>query len=149
VTTEHFHARTAAEIDQCANFLKLAIPAQGWRITYTPWREKRSLSQNSFMHVIYRDISNYLISKGRSEWTPGKVKLMLKNKYLGWTEVEFTDVVTGQVTTREVLKSSSALDVGAANHFITEIIEWAASIGIEIKVPAECEYRDVLNTQNR
>lgn len=119
-----------------------------YRVNIVLWREKRSISQNSLQHVIYSDISKYLISKGRIEWTEKKVKESLKSKFLGWEQREIIDVVTGEITVKEMLKESSKLDVGEAFHYTTQIIEWAESIGCEIKIPAKCEYREIMERQN-
>lgn len=137
------------KLDQWANLLKLSWPKSGYRIVWGPWREKRSLSQNAFQHVIYEDISAYLMSKGRTDCTAEWVKEMLKNKFLGWTEKEFVDVVTGERKMREVLRSTAGLDVGASYHYTTEIIDWAQSIGCEIKIPARCEYREMADRENQ
>jgi hypothetical protein len=148
IAMQFIHAQTPTDIDQLATFLKATMPREGWRVSFSVWREKRSLSQNAFQHVVYQEISDYLIKRGRKDCTPEWVKDMLKNKFLGWTEREFVDVVTGQKQTREVQKSSAALDMGAANHYITQILEWASSIGLEIRVPADCEYRKLAEKQN-
>lgn len=126
----------------------MAIPKEGWRITFTPWRESRSLSQNALQHVIYSDISTYLITKGRTDCTPDWVKEALKNKFLGWEPRVYTDIVTGEKKVREVLRETSKLDKGEACHYITQIIAWAESIGLEIKIPAACEYREMLDKQS-
>lgn len=118
------------------------------RLSLAEWKEKRSLSQNALQHVIYGDVSKYLISHGRTDWTPEKVKESLKNKYLGWESREFVDVETGEVKTREVLRSTAKLDKGESCHYTTQIIEWAASIGFEVRIPAKCEYRDLMERQN-
>ncbi len=141
-------AINALQIDQFSNFLKMSIPKEGWRVTFAPWKEKRSLDQNAFQHVIYGELSTYLITKGRTDCTPDWVRNALKNKFLGWEPREFTDIVTGEKRGREVLRSTAALDKGEACHYITQIIEWASSIGYEVKIPAKCEYRDMLNKQN-
>jgi hypothetical protein len=119
-----------------------------YRVNIVEWRSKRSISQNSLQHVIYSDISKYLISKGRIEWTEKKVKESLKSKFLGWEQREIIDVVTGEITVKEMLRESSKLDVGEAFHYTTQIIEWAESIGCEIKIPAKCEYREIMERQN-
>ena len=141
-------AVTAQQIDQCAALLKMAIPETGWRITFVPWRDSRSLSQNALQHVIYSDISAYLITKGRTDCTPEWVKDALKNKFLGWEEKVYTDIVTGEKRVREVLRQTSKLDKGEACHYTTQIIDWASSIGCEIKIPASCEYREMMENQN-
>ena len=119
-----------------------------YRVNIVLWRDKRSISQNSLQHVIYNEISKYLISKGRIEWTEKKVKESLKSKFLGWEQREIIDVVTGEITVKEMLRESSKLDVGEAFHYTTQVIEWAESIGCEIKIPAKCEYREIMERQN-
>ena len=37
-----------------------------FRMVLKPWREKRSLSQNALSHMWYSEISEYLISRGKS-----------------------------------------------------------------------------------
>ena len=118
------------------------------RVQVSEWREKRSLSQNALQHVIYSDISKYLISKGRKDWTPEYTKKQLKNKFLGWVNEEYIDIETGERTIKSVLKPTAGLDKGDAYHYTTQIIEWAESIGCEIRIPAKCEYRELMERQN-
>jgi len=120
-----------------------------YRVSVKEWREKRSLSQNSFQHVIYAELSKCLIGRNYPEWNEKKVKENLKNKFLGWIDKEFTDIVTGEVTIKSELVSTSGLDVGDAYHYTTQIIEWSESIGCHIKIPAKCEYRDLQEKQDR
>ena len=110
---------------------------------------KRSLDQNALQHCIYQEVSAYLIRNKRKECNPAWVKKMLKNKYLGWTQEAFTDVLTGEVVQRDVLRSTSALDVGEAYQYTTQILDWADSIGCEIKIPANCQYRQIMEQQNQ
>jgi len=117
--------------------LKLKITSSG----------KRSLSQNSFQHVIYGEISQYLVSKGRSEWTPDFVKKNLKNKFLGWKQEPFVDIKTGERREIWTLRKTSELDKGESMNYTTQILDWAESIGCSIKIPESCEYRDCLNEQ--
>ncbi len=109
---------------------------------------KRSLSQNSFQHVCYQEISKYLVAKGRSEWTPEFVKKNLKNKMLGWKAETFIDVKTGERRDIWTLKSSSKLDKGEAMNYITEILDWAESIGCHIRIPEDSEYMKLMQSQN-
>ena len=124
--------------DESGNALKFKITKYG----------KRSLSQNAFQHVIYQEISKYLISKGRSEWSPDFVKDNLKNKFLGWTLKEYIDVSDGSVSTREVLRKTSTLDKGESFNFTTAILEWSESIGCHIRIPDDCAYRQMMEEQN-
>jgi len=119
------------------------------KVVICEWREKRSLSQNALQHVIYGDISKYLVANGRDKWTPEYTKKQLKNKFLGWIDEEYIDIETGECTIKSVLRGSSSLDKGEAYHYTTQIIEWAESIGCEIRIPAKCEYRDLQEQQNQ
>lgn len=109
---------------------------------------KRSLSQNSFQHVCYQEISKYLAAKGRNEWTPEFVKKNLKNKLIGWQSETFVDVKTGERRDIWTLKSSSKLDKGEAMNYITQILDWAESIGCHIKIPEDSEYMKAMQSQN-
>ena len=123
--------------DQGGGALKVKITNSG----------KRSLSQNSFQHVCYQEISKYLVAKGRNEWTPEFVKKNLKNKMLGWKAETFVDVKTGERREIWTLKSSSKLDKGEAMNYITQILDWAESIGCHIKIPESSEYMKLMQSQ--
>lgn len=122
-------------------------PNKGFRVNIKAWRESRSLSQNAFQHVIYGEISKYLIKKGRTDWSNTKVKFEMKNNFLGWVDTECTNVSTGEVTTRQVLKSTSGLDAGEACDYITKLLGFANNIGCSIRIPADSEYQKLIDKQ--
>ncbi len=127
--------------------LELADSNKRYRVKIVEWRERRSITQNGLQHSIYGVVSKFLIAKGREDWTPEKVKDNLKNKFLGWHDSEFVDVVTGEVTIKSVLVPTSGLDKGESYHYTTQIIEWCESIGCEIRIPEKCDYRDLMKQQ--
>lgn len=112
------------------------------------WVDKRSLSMNALQHCIYAEVSRYLISKGRSEWSPHFVKKNLKNKFLGWEVEYFIDVVTGARSEVQSLRKTSGLDRGDSYLYTEQIIEWSRSIGCEIKIPEKCEFMSLQASQN-
>ncbi len=120
---------------------------RAYRVTVVQWREKRSLSQNAFQHVIYKEISDYLVSKGRTDWTEKKTKFEMKNNFLGWEITKCTNVHTGEITTKETLIETSGLDVGTSGDYTTKLLDFAQSINCTIKIPSQCDYRDYLNRQ--
>ena len=126
----------------------LDLVNKAYRVNIVAWREKRSLSQNAFQHVIYQEISKYLISNGRPDWCEKTVKRNMKNKYLGWTKEEFVDVITGEVTIKEELKETSKLDVGDSFEYTTNLLAWCGGMGIYIKIPEQCEYRELQEKQD-
>lgn len=145
---QYWRAQTKDQLENCFKHLRDSMPESGWRIEWKPWRDIRSLSQNAFQHVIYAEISQYLIGKGRTDCDEQWVKKMLKNRFIGWVDEEFTDVVTGQKTIRSVLKSTKKLDVGEATHYIDQILAWAADIGCWIQIPAHSEYAKYKESQD-
>ena len=108
----------------------------------------RSLSQNALSHCIYSELSKYLIQKGRTDCSPDWIKRMLKNRLLGWIDETYTDIVTGQKTTRQELRHTSSLDKGEMMDYLTQIIEWSSSIGLEIKIPVNSTYFKLMESQN-
>ncbi len=109
---------------------------------------KRSLSQNAFQHIIYQEISKYLISKGRTDWTPEYTKENMKNAFLGWKDKEYIDVKTGKRSVRSVLRKTSTLDKGDSFRFTTDLIGFSESIGLMIKIPESSDYMKFKNEQN-
>ena len=138
----------AAEI--CGQLINIVRSSnKAYRVTICEWRERRSLSQNAFQHLIYKEVSGYLIKHGRAQCSPEWVKSNLKNKFLGWCESEFVDIETGEVSKRQELKSTRSLDVGDSMFYTTQILDWACSIGCEIKIPDKCEYRRLMDSQTK
>ncbi|AUR85310.1 recombinase [Vibrio phage 1.071.A._10N.286.46.A12] len=109
---------------------------------------RRSLPQNDYQHVLYSEISKHLILKGRNDWCPKFTKRNLKNKFLGWKKEIVVDIKTGEVTEVLELRSTKDLDKGEAMNYITQILDWAESIGCHIKVPEDSEYMKAMQSQN-
>lgn len=129
--------------------MELAQEGKRYRVSIVEWRDKRTLTQNALQHSIYNTVSEYLIAKGRTDWIPKVAKYNLKHKFLGWHDVKFTDIITGEVTFKEELVSSSGLDKGDAHFYTTQIIEWAEGIGCEIRIPEKCDYRKIQMEQEK
>ncbi|MFL4364003.1 hypothetical protein P9428_22590, partial [Escherichia coli] len=78
-----------------------------FRMVLKPWREKRSLSQNALSHMWYSEISEYLISRGKSFATAAWVKDALKHTYLGY---ETKDLVKWSTKTGHRVRVFSSID---------------------------------------
>ena len=94
---------------------------QCFRLQVKPWREKRSLSQNSLLHMWLAEISEYLIKSGRTDATPEWVKRNLKKTYLGCEEVTYTDFITGEKTTTWEPRHTADLDTGEMHIFLVKV----------------------------
>ncbi len=131
-----------------------------FRMVLKPWREKRSLSQNALSHMWYSEISEYLISRGKTFATPDWVKDALKHTYLGYETKELVDVVTGEIhtylgyetkdlvdvvtgdiTTIQSLRHTSDLDTGEMYVFLCKVEAWAVNIGCHLTIPQSCEFQ--------
>lgn len=134
-------------IQNMAQLVAFIAALRTWRIdrpllfAWKPYRAKRSVPQNALLHAWIGEISKHLVARGRVDCSPPWVKEMLKNKYLGWELVDFTDVETGEVTTKEVLKKSSELDTGDMHRFLNCIEVWALDyLGLPLASPENSEY---------
>ncbi|MCI1672331.1 YbcN family protein [Citrobacter braakii] len=120
---------------------------QCFRLQLKPWREKRSLSQNSLSHVWYEEISAYLIKRGKSFATPEWVKDALKHTYLGYETTERVDVVTGEVTSVQSLRHTSKLETGEMHIFLCKVEAWAMNIGCHLPIPESSEFQSLRDKQ--
>ncbi|ENN7401696.1 YbcN family protein [Escherichia coli] len=122
--------------------IQLLLESGGcWRLIIRPWRDKRSLSQNALSHMWYSEISEYLISRGKTFATPEWVKDALKHTYLGYETRELVDVVTGEITAIQSLRHTSDLDTGEMYVFLCKVEAWAMNIGCHLTIPQSCEFQ--------
>ncbi|ELC2813578.1 YbcN family protein [Salmonella enterica] len=121
---------------------------QSFRLILKPWREKRSLSQNSLSHMWYAEISEYLIRRGKSFATPDWVKDALKHTYLGYETKERVDVVSGEITTVQSLRHTSDLDTGDMYIFLCKVEAWAMDIGCHLTIPSDSQYQKLKEAQD-
>lgn len=120
---------------------------QCYRLQIKPWREKRSIPQNSLSHMWYSEISEYLIRSGRTDATPEWVKRNLKKTYLGCVEVTYTDFITGEKTTSWEPRHTSELDTGEMHDFLCKVEAWCAQFGLALTIPHNCEFQQLRDKQ--
>jgi len=113
---------------------------QYYRIRVEPWQEKRSLSQNALFHVWMRQLSEFLIARGRPNCSPDWCKDAMKFTFLGFEETEFVDVKTGARIVRETLKHTSKLKTGDMFNFMTNVQAWCLDIGCFLNIPESSEF---------
>ena len=121
--------------------LPMLDSGETYRLIIKPWREKRSLNQNALSHMWYSEISEYLISRGKTFATPAWVKDALKHTYLGYETKDLVDVVTGDITTIQSLRHTSDLDTGEMYVFLCKVEAWAMNIGCHLTIPQSCEFQ--------
>jgi len=108
---------------------------------------RRSLSQNALFHKWCVEISDFLIKKGRKIWTPEFTKDSLKHTFLGYEEVERTDMKTGVIRVSSELKHTSKLATPEMYFFMSQVDAWANNVGCNVTIPARCDYSDLKQKQ--
>ena len=116
-----------------------ATPLQ---IELKPYRNPRSISQNSLFHKWCKEISDKFIERVENA-SPENIKLYLKHMFLG-TE----SLVLGNTVIKDQVKQSSKLDVGEMLHFMDQIYHWSLDHGIILTVPEDSDYQKEKALQN-
>ncbi|EPL4467520.1 YbcN family protein [Proteus mirabilis] len=120
---------------------------QPHRIIIKPWKNKRSLSQNSLSHLWYDEISKYLCKNGIKH-TKESVKDMMKHTFLGYEEVEMINAVTGDIELIKQLRKTSDLDTGDMYFYMEQIERWAVGINCFVTIPDNSEYMKLKRKQD-
>lgn len=100
----------------------------------------RSLSQNALLHVWFDTMATHFSKK--VDTNAEQMKALMKYKFLG-TE----DVIVGNTVIEGQLRHTSKLDKGEMMHFMNQIHEWAADHGVNLPIPAESEYMNLMQAQ--
>lgn len=137
------------------------------RVTIEPFKKKRSLSQNALYWqwiteaVAWLDARNYawtsrldeeiLREAGGEEAVAKKLWLHKSHKatFLGFREVEYVDLTTGQVTVKSELIGTSGkdFDTGQMHFFMNLVYEYWANLGLLLPIPEQSEYMDLVQQQ--
>lgn len=111
------------------------------------YTNNRSMAQNDMVHMWFRDIAEYLASRGfKIEDQPingDDVKLMMKHLFLG-----YRDIVKGNLVIKDQLVETRKLSTGEMHHFMDQVYDYAQSKGLYLKIPVESEYRKLKDAQN-
>tara|TARA_R110002153_G_scaffold71727_1_gene188437 strand:+ start:612 stop:1076 length:465 start_codon:yes stop_codon:yes gene_type:complete len=112
------------------------------------YENPRSTSQNALSHMWYKQISVEMAKKGHKvEYgKPEEVwKLFLKQRFLGVESYSIGE----KVNITDQIKSTSKLTKGEMVHFLDNVYHWAESQKIILIIPADSEYAELLNQQER
>ncbi|QXF34298.1 hypothetical protein CE143_20125 [Photorhabdus luminescens] len=121
---------------------------QPHRIIIKPWKDIRSIPQNSTFHMWCGEISRYL-NKNNAKLTPEDVKEALKHTFLGYEVIEAIDLTT-QLTERiRTLRKTSKLDTGEMFYFMTQVEKWAFDIGCLVTIPNNSQYMKLKQEQDK
>lgn len=121
------------------------------QILFKEYKNPRTLSQNALVHVWFAEIAKAMKLKGFTYVQDNQalylseddVKLMLKDKFLG-----YRDIVRGKMVIKDQLVSTKKLDKGEMMRFLDEVYGWAFDRGIQLKTPEDSEYMKLRRKQD-
>lgn len=110
------------------------------QIELKPYKRRRSLDQNALYWLWMTELSKYLKARGRKFASQEWCHEAMKHSFLGYRRTERVDVKTGEVQTREELRSTTKLSTGDMTHYLQQVEAWAAGIGCLLPVPDDSDY---------
>ncbi|WP_241173620.1 hypothetical protein [Serratia marcescens] len=119
----------------------LITSGKKYRVSIVEWREKRTLSQNALMWKWNGEVAKQLTRTGKGKFDQDYVHEYLKDLYCPPKPI----TVMGE--TRYV-KSTKLLDTGEMTRYLEQIDTWAHQRGLRLTIPAQCEYRQLMEAQN-
>lgn len=111
------------------------------------WRAKahvgrRSLSQNALFHIWCREMAEHFAAKG-IDIDQERAKDLLKYRFLGTH-----DIIVGNTTIPNQLKSTSKLDRGEMFDFMNQVQVWLLDHGVNVTCPDDSEYMQILGGED-
>jgi len=131
---QYWQAKTPDQLQHCFNFLRQSMPEQGLRITWEPWRDKRSLNANA-LYWQWLTVMAEHFSRGGKKFSKEDMHDLMRHQFLG-----YEDKVIGQTVIGHQLASTAGLDTGQMYHYMKRIDAWAADHGCLLPRPEDCEY---------
>ena len=134
--------RNRKDIDNVLKFFKKSLEEWdysrpiAWKLE--PYSSTRTISQNSLFHMWMGEMSNHFSTK--IPVTPEKMKLLMKNEFLG-TE----DVIVGKTVIEKQLRSTSSLSKGEMHVFMEQVFHWGLDHGVTLTNPKNSEFARARN----
>lgn len=104
-----------------------------YRLIIKPWKEKRSLSQNSLMWMWNGDVATAVNLHSSSKLTEEDLHEFLKDMFCPAKPVTVLGVT-------KMVKSTKLLDTEEMTFYLRRIEVWCAERGIKLRIPANSEY---------
>lgn len=136
-------ATTLAQLENCFRFLRENFPDAGWRVEYKPWKDSRSISQNSLSWMWYREIADQIHAKtGMGPFTDQDIHDRLLVERFG-----HETVTVGSIEITRPYQTSK-FDTGQMHDFLRWVEWWAAERNIKLTIPSASEYQSYKEAQH-
>jgi len=104
-----------------------------YRLIIKPWKEKRSLSQNSLMWLWNGDVATAVNLHSSSKLTEEDLHEFLKDMFCPAKPVTVLGIT-------KMVKSTKLLDSEEMTFYLRRIEVWCIERGIKLRIPANSEY---------
>lgn len=133
---QYWKADTPEKLQQCFNFLKQSLPAGGFKITWEPWKDKRSLNANA-LYWQWLTIMAEHFSRGGQLFTKDDMHDLMRHQFLG-----YVDRKIGRTEISQQLASTANLDTSQMHAYMSKIDAWAADHGCLLPRPEDSTYSE-------
>lgn len=104
--------------------------------------KKRSLNQNQLMWMWYSELAAQIKQKTGDTYSTEDLHEYFKSRFCPQKELKFgARIIAASSTTR--------LDTGEMTRYLDQIHEWSCGSGMKLTIPINCEYKELLELQNR
>ena len=131
-------------VAQCLRDMRHMLEEHGY-FNFGIKKGSRSLSQNALYWMWLGQITDYLNIRKGTDFTTDELHLRLKHDFLGYTEKK----TIGSAEISEQLKSTTKLTKGEMFHYMQQIDQWAAGIGLLLTRPDDCVYQTLYEKHER
>lgn len=104
-----------------------------YRLIIKPWKEKRSLSQNSLLWMWNSDVATAVSLHSTGKLTEEDLHEFLKDMFCPAKPVTVLGVT-------KMVKSTKLLDTEEMTFYLRRIEVWCVERGIKLRIPANSEY---------
>lgn len=104
-----------------------------YRLIIKPWRDKRSIPQNSLLWMWNSDVASAVNTHSSSKLTEEDLHEFLKDMFCPVKPVTVLGIT-------KMVKSTKLLDTEEMTFYLRRIEVWCAERGIKLRIPANSEY---------
>lgn len=104
-----------------------------YRLIIKPWRDKRSIPQNSLLWMWNSDVASAVNTHSSNKLTEEDLHEFLKDMFCPAKPVTVLGIT-------KMVKSTKLLDTEEMTFYLRRIEVWSAERGIKLRIPANSEY---------
>jgi hypothetical protein len=142
---DHYrHTVTSEQMaEQCYRDALALMKDHGW-CTVEIKAGGRSLPQNALYWEWMTYIADHINKRNSSDFNKDDLHDRMRHDFLGYNAPR----QIGSTTVKERLKTTTELTTGEMYHYMSQIDAWAASVGILLPRPEDCQYEKLKRKEN-